>query len=46
MFARLFDLAARGLIKTPVERVYPVTEVREAVTHANRGERGGKILLG
>ena len=46
MFARLFDLAARGLIKTPVEKVYSVAEVREAVAHANRGERGGKILLG
>ena len=46
MFERLFDLAARGKIKTPVERVYPIAEVREAVAHANRGERGGKIMLG
>lgn len=46
MFQRLFDLAVRGLIRTPVERVYPIAEVREAVAHANRGERGGKILLG
>jgi len=46
MFQRLFELAARGSIRTPVERVYPIAEVREAVAHANRGERGGKILLG
>ena len=46
MFARLFDLVGRGRIVTPVERVYPVAEVREAVAHAGRGSRGGKILLG
>jgi NADPH:quinone reductase-like Zn-dependent oxidoreductase len=46
MFSRLFDFAKRGLIKTPVEKIYPVSEIREAVLHANRAERSGKILLG
>ena len=46
MFTRLFDFAARGLIRTPVEQIYPIAEVKAAVIHANRGERGGKILLG
>lgn len=46
MFARLFDLVRRGVMHTPVEKVYPVAEVREAVLHASRGSRNGKILLG
>ena len=46
MFARLFDLVASGKIVTPVEQVYPVAEAREAVAHANRASRGGKIMLG
>ncbi len=46
MFSRLFELARLGVIRTPVEQVYPVEEVRAAVLHATRGGRGGKILLG
>ncbi len=46
MFLRLFDLARLGVIHTPVERVYPVAEVREAAARAMEGERSGKILLG
>ncbi|MEI6350111.1 MAG: 2-enoyl thioester reductase domain-containing protein [Verrucomicrobiota bacterium] len=46
MFAELFELARAGAIQTPVEQVYPVEAVREAVAHALKGSRGGKILLG
>ena len=46
MFDELFELAKAGAFKTPVERVYPLSEIQEAVTHALRGSRGGKILLG
>lgn len=46
MFAELFELARAGAFKTPVEKIYPVDEIREAVTHALKGSRGGKILLG
>ncbi len=46
MFRQLFEFAARGVIRTPVERIYRVEEVQEAVIHAGKGARGGKILLG
>ena len=46
MFAKLFDFAARGVINTPVERVYPMAEVQAAVRHASQSSRAGKILLG
>jgi len=46
MFLRLFDLARMGLLRTPVERVYPVSQLREAVARAMEGGRNGKILLG
>ena len=46
MFTQLFELAKRGVIETPVERIYPVAEALEAVIHANQSQRSGKILLG
>ena len=46
MFADLFEMAKTGAFKTPIERIYPVAEIREAVTHALQGSRGGKVLLG
>ena len=46
MFAELFELAKTGAFKTPVEKIYPVAEIRQAVTHALQGSRGGKILIG
>ena len=46
MFERLFDFARRGIVQTPVERVYPVADALQAVARAQEGGRGGKILLG
>jgi len=46
MFSRLFGLVRRGIIRTPVERVYPVAEALKAVARAMEGGRNGKILLG
>jgi trans-2-enoyl-CoA reductase len=42
------DLGARiltGELSAPVERVYPIEEIKAALTHAQRGERNGKILV-
>lgn len=42
------DLAARvleGTLSAPVEKVYPIEEIRAALVHAQRGERSGKILV-
>ena len=46
MFALLFDFVRRGVIQTPVERIYSVAEVHAAVRHAMQSGRSGKILLG
>jgi mitochondrial enoyl-[acyl-carrier protein] reductase / trans-2-enoyl-CoA reductase len=40
-----FDLLAEGAFTVPVERTYPLDEVGEAVEHAGRAGRHGKILL-
>jgi len=46
MFNQLFELARAGAFKTPIDRIYPVEEIKEAVTRALQGSRGGKVLLG
>jgi trans-2-enoyl-CoA reductase len=44
-FRRLFDMAKRGLLKTKVEKAYPISEVKSAVAHAAEGKRSGKIIF-
>jgi len=42
------DLAAQimsGALSAPVERVYPIEEIKAALTRADQGERTGKILV-
>ncbi len=46
MFEGLFALARRGLLHTPVERIYPLSEAVAAVKHAAQSRRTGKILFG
>src|SRR5256885_2465017 len=44
-FRALFEMAKRGLLKTKVERAYPLIEAKAAVTHAAQGKRSGKIIF-
>jgi len=44
-FRPLFEMAKRGLLKTKVERAYPIDEAKVAVTHAAQGKRSGKIIF-
>ncbi|HZS17055.1 MAG TPA: 2-enoyl thioester reductase domain-containing protein [Candidatus Udaeobacter sp.] len=44
-FHQLFGMAKRGLLRTKVEKAYPLTEVKAAVAHAARGQRSGKIIF-
>jgi trans-2-enoyl-CoA reductase len=44
-FRPIFEMAKRGLLKTKVEKAYPLNEVKAAVAHAARGKRSGKIIL-
>jgi len=44
-FRPLFDMAKRGLLKTKIERAYPLTEFQAAVAHAAQSKRAGKIIF-
>ena len=44
-FAPLFDMAKRGLLRTKVEKTYPLSEVQAAIQHASRNKRAGKIVF-
>lgn len=45
VFARLAGMLADGSLAVPVEARYPLSQVREAIQHAAREGRGGKVLL-
>jgi mitochondrial enoyl-[acyl-carrier protein] reductase / trans-2-enoyl-CoA reductase len=45
IYADLGQQVAKGALSAPVEMVYPIEEIKEAVAHAQRGERSGKILV-
>jgi trans-2-enoyl-CoA reductase len=44
-FRPLFEMAKRGLLKTKIEKAYPLNEVKAAVAHAAQGKRRGKIIF-
>ena len=42
------DLAAKlrdGVLKAPIEAFYPIDEIKQALAHAQRGGRSGKVLV-
>ena len=44
-FKPLFDMAKRGLLKTKVEKAYPIDNAKAAVAHASQSKRSGKIIF-
>ncbi|HEX8076356.1 MAG TPA: zinc-binding dehydrogenase, partial [Chthoniobacterales bacterium] len=44
-FAPLFDMAKRGLLRSKVEKTYPLSEAKAAIKHASRTKRSGKIVF-
>ena len=44
-FARIFDMAKRGLLRSKVEKTYPITEAHAAIAHASHDKRRGKIVF-
>lgn len=44
-YGELLALLAEGKLSTPVEATYPLGQVQEALRHAARGGRDGKVLL-
>ena len=45
LYGELDSLVASGKISTPVEATYHLDQLEEALRHAYRGGRSGKILL-
>jgi len=45
IYLDLGQQVAKGNLSAPVEMVYPIEDIREAVAHAQQGERSGKILV-
>jgi len=45
IFAKLFQLALQGVFESPVDAVYPLEQVREAIEASQVKGRAGKILL-
>ena len=45
MYADLGRQLLDGTLSAPVERIYPIEEIRAALAHAQQGERAGKILV-
>ena len=45
LYRQLGAAIADGSLRVEVERVYPLAQVREALAHAGRPGRGGKVLL-
>jgi len=45
LYAELGQLVVDGTIRVTIEACYPLERVREALTHAARPDRSGKILL-
>jgi trans-2-enoyl-CoA reductase len=42
------DLAIKlrdGVLRAPIEAAYPIEEIKQALTHAQRGGRDGKVLV-
>jgi mitochondrial enoyl-[acyl-carrier protein] reductase / trans-2-enoyl-CoA reductase len=45
IYADLGEQIRKSILSAPVEKVYPIEEIRAALTHAQRSERQGKILV-
>ena len=45
LYADLARQVVDGTLYAPVEQVYPIEDITTALAHAQRGERGGKILV-
>lgn len=45
MYAELAQGVMHGTLYAPVEKVYAIDDIKDALLHAQRGERGGKILV-
>jgi NADPH:quinone reductase-like Zn-dependent oxidoreductase len=45
LFVRLVDMLNANQLRVPLEAAYPIDRLTEALAHAQRAGRGGKIVL-
>jgi NADPH:quinone reductase-like Zn-dependent oxidoreductase len=45
IYADLGEQVRSGTLHAPVEKIYPLEEIKTALAHAQQGERSGKILV-
>jgi mitochondrial enoyl-[acyl-carrier protein] reductase / trans-2-enoyl-CoA reductase len=45
IYADLGEQILNGALSAPIEKIYPIEEIKAALAHAQRGERSGKILV-
>jgi NADPH:quinone reductase-like Zn-dependent oxidoreductase len=45
LYARLGEKLRDGTLHAPIDRLYPIEEIKAALIHAQRGGRNGKILV-
>lgn len=45
LYGELIPLVVSGALQAQIEATYPLSRVHEALAHASRGERNGKVLL-
>jgi len=45
IYAELGRQVKDGYLVAPVEKVYPIDDIKAALVHAQQGERTGKILV-
>ena len=45
LYAELGAAIAEGTLHAPIDRIYPIEDIRAALTHAQQGGRNGKILV-
>ena len=45
IYAELGQQILDGTLSAPVEKIYPIDDIKTALAHAQRGERTGKILV-
>jgi mitochondrial enoyl-[acyl-carrier protein] reductase / trans-2-enoyl-CoA reductase len=45
VWSNMADMAGKNAVDVPVEATYPLDRIKDAVAHAERGGRSGKVLL-
>jgi NADPH:quinone reductase-like Zn-dependent oxidoreductase len=45
IYADLAGQVVAGTLNAPVDTIYPIDRIKDALAHADRGGRNGKILV-